>query len=79
MNVDAEICADFIQLHVLAVIQRESDLPDIRHTEQEQPDQPEIISAVIDAVGEIGQIFVVGTIVVEQHGQILANASVNVG
>lgn len=79
MHVDAELCADFIQLHVLAIIQRESDLPDIHHTEQEQPDQPEIVDGVIDVVGDAGQIFIVGTLVVAQHGQILASASVNVG
>jgi hypothetical protein len=47
MNVDADICADFIQLHVLATIQREPDLVDIHHTELEQPDQPEVISGSI--------------------------------
>jgi len=47
MNVDAELCANFIQLHVLAVIQHEADLPIISHTEQEQPDQPEVVSGSI--------------------------------
>jgi len=47
MNVDAELRADFIQLHVLAIIQREADLPTISHTEAEQPDQPEVVSGSI--------------------------------
>lgn len=47
VSVDAEICADFIQLHVLAVIEREANLPITSHTEVEQPDQPEVISGSI--------------------------------
>ena len=47
LNVDAEICAEFIQLHVLAVIQHEANTEPVRHTEQEQPDQPEVLSASI--------------------------------
>lgn len=47
MNVDAELCANFIQLHALAVIQREADLPITSHTEIEQPDQPEVISGAV--------------------------------
>lgn len=48
INVDAEICADFIQLHVLAVIQREADRAPVQHTEQEQPDQPEVLTGSVE-------------------------------